>query len=61
MTLESLLTAIERRVQVTVTICPNCKLPLLQGQLTDNIESQHLVCPTRDEERRDYPFAEDGE
>jgi len=61
MTCETLLQQIERRVAIPVTICPNCRLPILVGQMTDNIESQHLVCPSKDEERRDYCFAEDAQ
>ncbi|MGC2101372.1 MAG: hypothetical protein WA651_13420 [Candidatus Sulfotelmatobacter sp.] len=62
MTTEQLLTELERRTAVSpVVICPNCHLPLLNGQLTDSIESQHLACPTKNEERRDYYFTEDGE
>jgi hypothetical protein len=29
--------------------------------MVDVLEARHIICPTKDEERRDYTFAEDGE
>jgi hypothetical protein len=61
MTTEQLLTELERRTAVSpVVICPACHLTILHGQMTDVLETRHLICPTKDE-RRDYYFAEDGE